>query len=159
AEALEPELLGESQSAALNQLELEHDNLRQALAWALRTENYDLALRLGGALRNFWHMHGHYEEGRLWLEEALDVPGASLDVLPPLLVAKAAAGAARLSAALGRSAQAQLYGERALETYRLHGNPADAVYALDTLAWVAQRGGDPDRSALLLEEAIDLARR
>jgi tetratricopeptide (TPR) repeat protein len=79
--------------------------------------------------------------------------------VPPLVVAKATATAARFSARLGRFADARLYGERSREIYRIHGDPADAAYALDTLAWVAQLDGDHDRAATLLEEAIDLARR
>jgi hypothetical protein len=58
----------------------------------MRTGSYELALRLGGALRTSWVVHGHFAEGGSWLEKVFEAPDASLDVLPPLVVAKTTAG-------------------------------------------------------------------
>ena len=71
AEKAELELKGAQQEAWLAQLEVEHDNLRSALSWTLEWEEAELALRLCGALGEFWHMRGHLSEGRRWLEAAL----------------------------------------------------------------------------------------
>ena len=71
AEEAEPRLRGPRDREWLDRLEGEHDNMRAALSWALESEEVELALRLGGALRMFWEAHGHMGEGRKWLEEAL----------------------------------------------------------------------------------------
>ena len=64
AEDAETEIGGPQQAAWLERLEREHDNLRAALLWSLeQAENeeatddersMEAALRLGGALRDFW---------------------------------------------------------------------------------------------------------
>jgi tetratricopeptide (TPR) repeat protein len=61
----------------LERLEVEHDNLRAALSWALAQEKVELGLRLAGALWRFWHLRGYYSEGRRWLENALAKDGRS----------------------------------------------------------------------------------
>jgi tetratricopeptide (TPR) repeat protein len=69
----EPALEGPNQVAWLNRLEIEHDNLRWALRWALEREDSDSALRLGGALAHFWTVRGHWSEGWQWLQRALEM--------------------------------------------------------------------------------------
>jgi predicted ATPase len=76
AEDTEPRLRGPEDVEWLERLETEHDNLRDALSWALEQEEADeLGLRLAGALWLFWEAHGHYGEGGRWLEEALEKVG------------------------------------------------------------------------------------
>src|SRR5437764_1507257 len=79
AEESERELVGPQQVAWLERLEQEHDNLRVALDWALQQDEdtnetqrrMEIALRLAGALRRFWQMHGHLNEGQTFTEKAL----------------------------------------------------------------------------------------
>src|SRR5437763_8932910 len=75
SEEAEPELAGPQQAIWLERLEREHDNLRAALQWGLVPDEdghrREMALRLGGALRQFWIVHGHLSEGRNFLERAL----------------------------------------------------------------------------------------
>ncbi len=87
AEDAEIEIGGPKQAIWLGRLEREHDNLRAALSWLLEQAeikeaaegeyNIELALRLGGALRSFWVVHGHISEGRNFLERALAAVGVS----------------------------------------------------------------------------------
>jgi predicted ATPase/class 3 adenylate cyclase len=78
AEQAEPELDDPNQAMWVARLEHEHDNLREALEWALEkvidekaAERREIGLRLSVALKEFWMVHGHYREARTFLERAL----------------------------------------------------------------------------------------
>lgn len=71
AELAEPKLEGGEQGNWLKRLQLESDNLRAALIWSLENDS-ETALRLAGALGQFWFMRGHhFGEGKVWLERAI----------------------------------------------------------------------------------------
>ncbi|MDT8307390.1 MAG: helix-turn-helix domain-containing protein, partial [Anaerolineae bacterium] len=77
AETADEQLRGAEQLQWLERLEQEHDNLRVALDWLLAADSpaadHDMtpALQLASALRWFWHMRGHFHEGRDWLTKML----------------------------------------------------------------------------------------
>jgi non-specific serine/threonine protein kinase len=78
AEQAEPLLRGAEQRSWLDRLEVEHDNLRTALEWAVSTPTSgETASRLAGALAWFWLDRGYASEGRGWLERALVVGRAT----------------------------------------------------------------------------------
>lgn len=69
--------LAEARTDWLDHCELEHDNLRAALAWAIGAGETETALRLAIALAEFWDVRGHITEGRRWLDQVLALaPGA-----------------------------------------------------------------------------------
>ncbi len=72
AEKAEPELRRPTQIAWLERLDLEHDNLRAALQWALESDALERGLRLAGALSRFWYLRGYWAEGRAWLQAFLE---------------------------------------------------------------------------------------
>ncbi|MBV9327671.1 MAG: XRE family transcriptional regulator [Chloroflexi bacterium] len=64
-------LRGPDQVAWVERLDLEHDNLRAALAWCqMDAEGADAEERLAGALGRFWRDRGHNREGFEWLTHA-----------------------------------------------------------------------------------------
>ena len=155
AERAAPGLEGPDQAAWLGRLERDHDNLRAALAWS-RSEAGDpeAGLRLGGALRGFWHRRGHLAEGRRWLAAVLAAPpGRASD--------RARAGALLAAGDLaylqGDHAAARAALAQSLALYRGLGDPAGCAGALSVLAAVALRRGDPGARALA-EEAVACAR-
>jgi predicted ATPase len=76
AEQAEPELRGPNQMAWWQRLEIELDNLRAALAWAVETCQPEIGLRLVAALGWFWRIRGHLTEGRDWSARILVLPCA-----------------------------------------------------------------------------------
>jgi predicted ATPase len=74
AERVGPEIVETADPALLDLLDPEHDNLRAALAWSRETGDHDTLLRLAGALALFWFYRGHLNEGRRWLDQALQTP-------------------------------------------------------------------------------------
>ena len=154
AERADAAMPGPGDGVELARLELEHDNLRAALAWMFQSGESARALRLASALWRFWFVRGHFAEGRLWLERAL----AAQDSPPPTLLAKALGAAARLTGQLGDLDDARAYAERSLVLYRSGGDLAGLRGALGTLAYAASNQGELDRAAALQEEAIEVAR-
>ena len=69
-EQAEPALYGHDQLAWLARLELEHDNLRAAVAWALETDTV-AAVRFVAALWPFCQRHSHHAEWERWLVRCL----------------------------------------------------------------------------------------
>jgi predicted ATPase len=75
AESARPRVRGKDQVTWLARLGREHDNLRGALAWAISTEEAEIAARLGWALEVFWWIRGYQREGRRWIEQVLAMRG------------------------------------------------------------------------------------
>jgi predicted ATPase/DNA-binding CsgD family transcriptional regulator len=74
-EQAEPEWEDPKQVVWSERLEQEHDNVRAAMGWSLErgeaSHDWELALRLAGALRRFWQVRGYVSEGRPFLEKVL----------------------------------------------------------------------------------------
>ena len=74
-EQAEPEWEDPKQVVWSERLEQEHDNVRAAMGWSLErgeaSYDWELALRLAGALRRFWQVRGYVSEGRPFLEKVL----------------------------------------------------------------------------------------
>jgi predicted ATPase/class 3 adenylate cyclase len=75
AERSEPRLTRDA--AVLDRVQAEHDNLRAALQWSIDTGEAATGLRIGGALWRFWHLRGHFTEGRAKMAELLALPAAT----------------------------------------------------------------------------------
>jgi predicted ATPase/DNA-binding SARP family transcriptional activator len=64
-------LRGPDQVIWLSRLEEDHENLRGAMGWFLERDPLS-ALRMGAALSQFWHIHGYYQSGEAYLNQALE---------------------------------------------------------------------------------------
>jgi tetratricopeptide (TPR) repeat protein len=157
AEEDNAKLRGPHAAKGLERLEVEHDNMRGAMQWALKTEEAELALRLGGALWWFWSVRGHYGEGRRWLEQALAMDGR---ISPEsMAMARAGVGAlARDQGDLDRAEEAAAQGLELLAGEATENSGEANLHLLLTLAHVAREREDYSRAAELFEESLALSR-
>ena len=145
---------GPEETAWLERLDLEHDNMRAALSWMLESEDAEPELRLSGALWRFWWMRGHYSEGRRWLEEALAKDG------------RPSAARAKALEAVGWLADDQGDIDRAVEAAeeglslgaRVEIESSVTASFLRMLGSAAYVHGDHEQAARLYEESLALSR-
>jgi predicted ATPase/class 3 adenylate cyclase len=127
AEAALPHLRGPAQAAWADRLELEHDNLRAALAWCAQdTARAGAGLCLAGALGRFWLLRDYWHEGLRWVET--------------MLAAESAASACRARALYAAGAlssdgdRARRWLEESVALWRRLDDRSGLAYALDELA-------------------------
>ena len=149
AEEAEPLLRGPSPKDWLDRLEREHDNLRVALDRLEAAGESELALRLAGAVSDFWQIRGHLAEGRRRLERALHA-----DEHPTAARARALNGAADLAIVSGDVATGRLRAEEALALHRTLGDARGTASSNWALGYVAVEEGDLTRGQQLLEESV-----
>jgi predicted ATPase/DNA-binding XRE family transcriptional regulator len=150
AERAEPELLGAEQHLWYSRLEIEHDNLRVALGWAIERGDAQAALRLCVALYRFWANHGLYEEGRRWLERSLALDPCS-------------GSAPRGHALIGLGVMAFFQGdykragalwEESLALFEALGDTRGVAYSHGNLGLVADAQEDYPRAIASYEQAL-----
>jgi non-specific serine/threonine protein kinase len=155
AETADQAMHGPDQPAWLHHLEREHDNLRAALAWAIESGDTETALRFGRALTLFWFFHGHFSEGRRWLEAVLAVDPPELAPLRPW----ALNGAGVLACFQGDFTYA---GARFAESIALAerlGDEESIAFSLTSLSGAALYQNDVPRAVALAEESLAIFRR
>jgi predicted ATPase len=156
AEEANPELKGPDQLEWLERLEVEHDNMRAALSWALERTEVELALKLGGALWLFWLLRDYHSEGRRWLEEALAIEGAG----SPGSRAMALAGAGWLATEQGDLDRAKQTCEEGLALLEHEAREASEakLNLLSCLGFMAWQREELGQASELLEEGLALSR-
>ena len=158
AEEAGPNLFSAEQAVWLERLEQEHDNVRAALRWSLEQgesgHSMEFALRLGGALQDFWIFHGHYSEGRAFLERSL----AGSHGVVASVRAKALRAAMWLALNVGELDTAESLCNESLALSRELGDTAGIVDTLAALGHLAMDRGYLDAASSLIEEAMSLAR-
>jgi predicted ATPase/DNA-binding SARP family transcriptional activator len=149
ADAARVELRGPDWLAWTRQLELEHDNLWAALAYARDAPDPAIAVRLGAGLGWYFPLAERVSEGRNFLEAAVaasdDAPvGRRIELLAWLCYL--ATEELDLDAAIDA-------GERALAVAAAGTAPSESALARGTLSLALALSGDHERAAALAEEA------
>lgn len=86
AQRLDPEDMGRPAASELASLDLEDENMRQALAWALASGRNEKALALAAGLANYWYERHIIGEALFWLKQVLS---ANLPIPAELVPARA----------------------------------------------------------------------
>lgn len=154
AEEAEPYLFGVGQQGWKNRLELDHDNLRVALAWSLESNKIEAGLKLAGALAWFWHSQGYLSEGNLWLEKIL----ASGIGTQGKERAKALRASSILSTSKGDYIRAREFAEASVKLYREIGDNRGAGLVLADLGASFHWDGKGEEAIESLEESLRLLR-
>lgn len=117
-EAAAPYTHGPGAAVWLDQLTPEHDKLRAALAWAVAQRDGELALRLCGALMDFWYLRGHAQEGRRWLAASLAIETE----VPATYRARGLLGYGEFTIDVGETESGVAAIQESLALYRASGN-------------------------------------
>ena len=169
AERAETGLAGPQQTIWLERLERELDNLRSALGWSIEQSeardhadpsdvyHIEIALRLAGALRRFWQMHGHLKEGQTYLQRVL-AASQGLTVSPKAR-AQALIAAATLAAVQSDYDRVQTWASQSLSLFRELNDQHGIALSLYLLGVVPLMKGDTAAARMLTEEALILFRQ
>jgi predicted ATPase/class 3 adenylate cyclase len=155
ATAAEPELRGPDQVRWFRRVELESDNIRSALGWALERREVGLGLEVGGAIWRLWEARGPLTEGRRWLDAFLSVPTPSELAA---VRAKALNAAGVLASDQGDYRRQTELQEESLALSRDLGDKVGIASCLNNLAVAASWMGKHERATRLLMECQAIRR-
>jgi predicted ATPase/class 3 adenylate cyclase len=145
-------------TAARGRFELEHDNLREALTWALQPDGpgapgrqrRELGLRLCAQIGPFWVDVGSYAEGTRWLQRAISLAGDhdSADL------AQSLQSQGRLTFFSGDSGRALTFVRRSVAMWRRLGDNASLARAFRMLGNFELEHGDLPAARESLRQGI-----
>ncbi|MGH2517084.1 MAG: ATP-binding protein [Ktedonobacterales bacterium] len=146
------------ETAKLNRLLREHDNLRAVLDWLLESGDLLTGLRLAARLRAFWEQRGLVAEGAEWLERLLAhaEPPSTPEELDALVDAWKVLVVMRHR--LSRFQHAAEAAERVLSLTHEQGDPLKVARALHYLANPLAQLGEFDRAEAMLVESLAINR-
>jgi predicted ATPase/class 3 adenylate cyclase len=144
----------------LERLELEHDNIRSALAWAVENAP-ESALRMVSLLSIFWLSRGYLTEGAKWCQAALSRAEALAPASPDIdqMRARAYTALAMLSVNRGEHHTAQLAAKQGVALARQLDDQLTLVHALNFLGFSSTFLGDITLAFDALHESEDISRK
>jgi predicted ATPase len=144
----------------VNRLEMEHDNLRSALGWALES-NPESALQMVSSLAVFWLSRSYMREGCHWCQaaisraEALPLAGPDIDQTR----ARAYSALAMLSINHGEHHTGQIAAIKGVTLARQGDDPLQLARALHLLGMSSAFSGDETLAFDSLRESEALCRK
>lgn len=139
----------------LNQMELEHNNLRAAMTWAIETPSHAAtAMELGWAMHSLWSARSYVIEARQWLKKIL-----ALDPTPTPKRADLLRYASDYATSQGDFENARIFEKEGMEISKILGDEVGIYYSLDGLAVMAGMQGDYKQAAELLEQVLAFRRK
>jgi non-specific serine/threonine protein kinase len=154
AEKAERALRGPDQARWLRWAELEHGNIRSALAWALETGDTDTALGLTGSLWWSWLLHDRWIETEDWLDRAL---ASARDAKRTIALARTLHGAGTTAAFRGKYARAQKYLDESVALAHELGDLELVLAGHSAFALLRQFQGDIEAAQQHVHSMLQLA--
>ncbi len=161
-EAGERDYFGPREIQHFNSLDLEQDNFRAALQWGLESDP-ESALRLAGALANFWLRRGYTTEAQQWLQPSLErlasLPdaGAVVEQRRKQARAKGLLGIGTMYISQGLVIQALEAFAESEQIFRELGDKPWLGYTVGMQVLPANLSGDYDLGKRKFTEAMELA--
>jgi predicted ATPase/DNA-binding SARP family transcriptional activator len=142
-------LAGVDQIEWFDRLDLDHENILAALAWAAENDR-NTAFDLMARLLRFWQIRSHHSEASRWIAKIL---------IPPFPIAKqtgdALFGAAQICHEQFHVKDAVRWYELALDVYTQVERPLDRCAILQSLAWLYNDVGDYTLALQYARESYD----
>ncbi len=155
------EINGLRHADAVARLEMDHDNIREALDWALGVAPDDdrrgpapvaVGVRLCARLASFWDGQGYFAEGRTWLELAVERAAGAEDAA----LARCLQALASNLIITGDLEGAREAARSSVQMCRRVGSRGTLAMALAELGRIQSECGDLTGARPLYEEAIDV---
>ncbi|MCS6777065.1 MAG: tetratricopeptide repeat protein [Chloroherpetonaceae bacterium] len=148
---LEPQMRGTGQREALTHVELELENLREALCWARDAGRRETGLAIATAIWRYWFVRARYEEGQEWLQVFLQMPGDS----PEVLLQRAYNALGNLAYARRDCARARRAFQEALTLAQQQGDRHACVRIVANLGNVAREEGNAAEARAQFEQCLE----
>jgi predicted ATPase len=132
----------------------EHDNLRAAVDWCVRSRQAEWGLRLGAALYPFWRAREHYGEGRERLAALLEIPGGEKFPTAQVRVLHASGDLVWHQDPIA----SKLLHQKQLKMARTIGE-SETIMALTALAGTEIALGNLDAAQSHFEESLEICRK
>ena len=149
----EPSFTGPDQADWYSLVAVEHDNIREAVAYACATNDGERALMLVGSIWRFWLNRVQVDEASLWYDRAFAVGQDA----SPRARARGLFGAAHMAEARRDTVLARRQFEEAVELFRSTEDTRWRVLALTHMAIGHVDEGDFELGERLNREALELA--
>jgi len=156
AEEGDRKIKGAEQVVWFEKLEIEHNNLRAALNWALENKNREAGLKLSANLVYFWFVHRHIKENLIWFEKFLE----QKQTVPPVLIAWALLnyGVMLRTSTKGDDDKITLLHEKSLRMFRELGDRRGIAFTLNMMGVIRLIKNEPVKTEKLLTESLALQR-
>lgn len=138
----------------LDPMEVEHDNIRAALAWSADGGDPGAGLQLVGRLWRFWYIRGYLTEGRTWVDTLLEAASGADDSIR----ADAMHCGGILCYRLGDYDEAERFHQGSLRLRRSSGDKTGIAASLNNLGLIALERRDFREAKELFQGCLDLRR-
>lgn len=142
--------------ARYRRFDVEQDNLRAAMAWALEARRTEIGLRMVGALGDYWFWWAsRWNEGWTWISQFLALPDA---VQPKRARAYALRAAVNLLHYWGEHAEANRLADESLALFRELGDKSGMAWVLVDKGWNTFAPAESNKGESFTTESLKLFR-